>query len=180
MSPSSRRPSLAWLPLATALVLLGGCGSAGQPPAPPLPPLQKATPFTTADAAFMQKLDEMDATEIALAKIAATRAARSDIATLSATILKDHTDNQEQLSKLAAVHGITLAAKPSSEDEKLIGRMARLRGPAFDRNYVRQLKRDHARMKPVLQGEIAGSKNADLVSLARKTETMLASHETAF
>ncbi|MBB2200000.1 DUF4142 domain-containing protein [Gluconacetobacter tumulisoli] len=176
MSLSSRRKSLALPPLMAALLALGAC-SAGQPSAPPLPAVEKAAPLTTADADFVQKLNEMDMTQIALAKIAETHAARSDVATLGATIVKDLTGNQDRLTKLVTTHAITLTAKPSSEDQKIIDRMQHVHGAAFDRNYIRYLSRDHAKMKPVIESEIASSKNPDLVKLANDTKAMLAAYE---
>ncbi|MFW7267500.1 DUF4142 domain-containing protein [Gluconacetobacter sp. Hr-1-5] len=171
----SRHTSRALPPLTAALLALGAC-TAGQPPVPPLPALQQAPTLTTADTDFAQKLSEMDLTRIALAKIAQTNAARSDIATLGATMAKDLTGNQDKLTKLVSTHAITLAAKPSAENQKIIDRMQDLHGAAFDRAYMRYLSRDDARMKPILESEIAGSKNADLTKLATDTKTLLAGY----
>lgn len=170
----SRHKSLSLPSLVAGLLALGAC-SAGQPSAPPLPALQAAPVLTTADTAFVQTLNDMDLTQIALANVAQTHAARSDIASLGATIAKDLTGNQDKLTKLATDHAIALATKPSSADQKIIDQMQRLHGPAFDRSYIRYLSRDSARMKPVIAAELASSKNADLTKLANDTKTMLTS-----
>lgn len=175
MSLLSRHTSLALPALVASLLALGAC-TAGHPPAPPLPALQKAPDLTTADAAFVQKLNDMNVTQIALAKAAQTHAARSDIATLGATIEKDLTGNQDKLAKLVAPHAITLATKPSPEDQKIIDRMQHLHGAAFDRSYIRYLSRNQAGMKPVIETEIATSKNTDLAKLATDTKAMLAAY----
>lgn len=172
----SRHTSRALPPLTAALLALGAC-TAGQPPVPPLPPLQQAPTLTIADTDLVQKLNEMDLTRIALAKIAQTNAARSDIATLGATMVKDLTGNQDKLAKLVSAHAITLAPKPSAENQKIIDRMQHLHGASFDRAYIRYLWRDDARMKPVLESGIASSKNADLTKLATDTKTLLAAYE---
>ncbi|MBB2205891.1 DUF4142 domain-containing protein [Gluconacetobacter takamatsuzukensis] len=171
----SRHQSRALPPLMAALLALGACTMA-QPPAPPLPPLQKAPVLTTADTDFVQKLNDMDLTQIALAKSAQTNAARNDIATLGATIVKDLTGNQTKLTTLVSAHAITLAAKPSTENQKTIDRIQHLHGTSFDRSYLRALSRNATKMKPVLETEIATSKNADLVKLATDTKTMLATY----
>ncbi|MBB2190239.1 DUF4142 domain-containing protein [Gluconacetobacter azotocaptans] len=177
MSLLSRHKSLALPPLMAGLLALGACVAPGQPSPPPLPAVAKAAPLTTADADFVQKLNEMDITQIALANIAETHAARSDVATLGTTIVKDMKGNQDKLAKVVTAHAITLTTKPSSEDQKVIDRMQRLHGAAFDRSHIRYLSHDQAKMKPVFENEIAGSKNADLVKLASDTRTMLATYE---
>ncbi|MBB2158078.1 DUF4142 domain-containing protein [Gluconacetobacter diazotrophicus] len=177
MSLPSRCKSFARLPLMAVLLALAACVSPGQPLPPPLPAVAKAAPLTSADADFVQKLNEMDVMQIALAKSAQTHAARSDVATLGATIAKDLTGNQDKLTKLVAAHAITLTPKPSSENQKIIDRIQHFHGTAFDRSYIRSLSRNSARMKPVIDAEIASSKNPDLVKLANDTKTMLAAYE---
>jgi putative membrane protein len=176
MSILSRHKPLALPPLVAALLALGAC-VAGQPAAPPLPAVEKAPSLTSADAEFIQKLNEMDVTQIALANIAETHAARSDIATLGATIVKDLTGNQDKLTTLVTSHAMTLTPKPSSANQTVIDRMQHVHGAAFDRRYVRYVSHDHAKMKPVLENEIASSRNSDLVKLANDTKTMLAAYE---
>ncbi|MFT9016883.1 MAG: DUF4142 domain-containing protein [Acetobacter sp.] len=177
MSLLSRSTSRALPPLLVALLALSACVN-GQPPAPPLPPLQKAPPLTAADATFAQTLNDMNMTQIALGQAAQTHAARIDLAALGGTIAKDLTANQATLTKLVAPHALTLTAKPSTAGQKTINRYKTLHGPAFDRSYVRYLSHENTRMKPVLDAEIAGSKNPDLVKLATDTKTALATYAT--
>ncbi|MBO1324963.1 DUF4142 domain-containing protein [Acetobacter sp. TBRC 12305] len=175
MSLLPRFSSHAPAALIVALLALGACVN-GQPPAPPLPPLQKAPAFTVADATFAQALNDMDLTQIALAQMVPTHAARADLAALGATIAKDLTANQATLTKLVSPHAISLATKPSSADQKNIDQLKGFHGAAFDRRYIRYFSRDQARMKPVLESEIANSKNPDLVKLATDTKTLLAGY----
>ncbi|GBQ26900.1 DUF4142 domain-containing protein [Gluconacetobacter sacchari] len=176
MSLLSRYKSLALPPLMATLLAFGAC-SAGQPPAPPLPDRAPAPVFTAADAGFAQKLNDMNIRQITLARLAQTHAARSDIATQAATIVKDLTGNQARLAALMTAHAITLPTEPSSADRKTIDRMRKLHGPAFDRGYMRVLSRDRAGMTPVIQDALARSRNPDLTKLAIDTKTMLAAYQ---
>ncbi|GBQ88867.1 hypothetical protein AA23498_0483 [Acetobacter nitrogenifigens DSM 23921 = NBRC 105050] len=174
------RPSLTLLSSAMIIFALGGCGGPGQPPAPPLPPLEKVTPLASADADFVQKLNDMDLTEIALAKLAATHAARNDIAALSVTLLKDHTTNQTTLAKIAAKHSLSLATAPSNEGQRIILRMSGVHGAAFDRDYLKYIKQNYRTLKPTLRERVKNSQDADVVSLAKDTESMFYEHESSF
>ncbi|MBO1358774.1 DUF4142 domain-containing protein [Acetobacter sacchari] len=170
---------LALFSSAIIIFALGGCGGPGQPPAPPLPALEKVTALASADADFVQKLNDMDLTEIALAKIAATHAARNDIAALSVTLLKDYTANQAALAKIATQHGLTLATAPSNEGQRIILQMSGVHGAAFDRDYVNYIKKSYRTLKPALQERVKNSQDADVVGLAKGTESMFYEHESS-
>ncbi|WP_231948168.1 DUF4142 domain-containing protein [Acetobacter senegalensis] len=174
----SRRKALACSPLLVTLFALSACISPGQPPAAPLPALEKAAPFTSADADFVQKLNDMDLTHIALANIAKTHAARNDIALLSTTIVKELTENHDTLTKLATTHTLTLPAKPSAQSQKVIDQLQHLHGSAFDRSYTRYFMTSTTKMKSVLEAQITTSKNTDLVKLATDTKTKLTTYQS--
>lgn len=173
-----RRKALMCSPLLVSLFALSACISPGQPPAPPLPALAKAAPFTSTDANFAQQLNEMDLTHIALANLAKTHSARSDIALLSLTIVKDLTENHDTLSKLATAHTLTLPAKPSAQNQKVIDRLQHLYGAAFDRSYSRYFMSSTNKMTSVLTTEITTSKNTDLVKLATDTKTKIITYQS--
>lgn len=177
MSTASRFRLHALLPLMTSLLALGACTHA-QPPAPPLPPL-KATvvALTPADIAFVQQLNTMNIVQSATAASAKTNAGRSDLATLGATIAQDTTAQQATLAKLVAPHTITLPTAAPKEDQSVINRLKTLHGAAFDRQYIRYLTLEIARMKPVLDAEIIASSNMDLVKLAKDINTKLAVYQ---
>lgn len=164
------------LPPLLALLALGACTST-QPPAPPLPPLKTTVTLTPGDIAFAQKLNAMNSVQAATAKSAKTNAGRSDIATLAATIAQDSTAQQAALAKLVAPHAIALPTAPSKEGQQTINRLKNLHGPAFDRQYIRALTQETARIKPTLDAEILTSSNADMVKLAKDTSARLAAYQ---
>lgn len=174
----SRRKALICSPLLISLFALSACISPGQPPAPPLPALAKAAPFTSADANFVQQLNEMDLTHIALANLAKTHSARNDIALLSPTIVKDLTANHDTLTKLATDHTLTLPTKPSAQNQKIIDRLQHLYGAAFDRGYSRYFMSSTTKMKSAITAEITTSKNTDLVKLATDTNTKITTYQS--
>lgn len=174
----SRCKALTYSPLLIGLFALSACISPGQPPAPPLPALAQAAPFTSADANFVQQLNEMDLTHIALANLAKTHSARNDIALLSPTIVKDLTENHNTLTKLATTHTLTLPAKPSAQNQKIIDRLQHLFGSAFDRSYSRYFMSSTAKMKLVLTTEITTSKNTDLIKIATDIMTKIKTYQS--
>lgn len=173
----SRHQVLACSSLVVSLFALSACMNPGQPPAPPLPALAKPTPFTAADTSFATKLNDIELTHIALANLAKTHAARSDIAQLSSTIVKDLTDNHDKLTALATSGTATLAAKPSAQSQKIIDQMQRLHGAAFDRSYARYLASNTKTTSLFIDASNATSTNADLVKLATDLKTKLLGYE---
>ncbi|OUJ17976.1 hypothetical protein HK27_00075 [Acetobacter orientalis] len=152
--------------------------TAGYPETPPLPALAKPAPFTPADSAFLQKLNEANMTLLALANSAKTNAGRSDIALLGTTMAKDITDTQAQLTKLATAHALTLTDKPDAKSQAFISKTQRLHGTAFDKAYTRAVIRTHTLIQPILSTEIITSQNTDVVKFAKDTQTKLADYKT--
>lgn len=178
MSFAISRWSVVRATVCLALPLALTACSAGKPEAPPLPALVKTVPFTPLDISFAQKLNELDLTHTALAKLAKTHAGRSDLASLAGTIETDLTANKAKLDKLAAAQTLTLAAKPSAAHAAIIAKMGRLHGAAFDRRYSRAVTQDYTAFKPVLEQTIATSKNTDLVALAKEIQEKLSGYQT--
>lgn len=177
MSPASRFRLHALLPFMTSLLALSACTHA-QPPAPPLPPLKAmAATLAPTDIAFIQQINTMNIVQSATAASAKTNAARSDLATLGATILQDTAAQKTALAKLLTTHAITLPTAPPKEDQTLIKRLQTLHGAAFDRQYLRYLSREITRMKAVLDAEIIATSNMDLIKLAKEINTKLAAYQ---
>lgn len=173
----SRHQVLACSSLVVSLFTLSACMNPGQPPAPPLPGLAQVAPFTAVDTSLAAKINDVDLTHIALANLAKTNAARNDIASLSATIVKDLTDNHTKLTEQATVGKATLAAKPSAQSQKVITQMQHLHGAAFDRAYARYLASSTKTTSAVIDADSAKSTNADLVKLATDLKTKLLGYE---
>ncbi|MBS1016346.1 DUF4142 domain-containing protein [Acetobacter persici] len=167
----SRHQVLTCSSLVVSLFALSACMNPGQPPAPPLPAL--AQPFPVADTNLAAAINDADLTHIALATLAQTHAARSDIAQLGTTIVKDLTANHDTLATLAATGKTELAAKPSAQSQKVIDQMKALHGAAFDKRYVRYLAGTKKTTIPALDRSSAESKNADLQKLAADLKTKL-------
>lgn len=172
MLPFSCRQALS-LPVFVATLLSCAACTAGHPAAPPLPALVKAAPFTPADSAFIQTLNDANLTLIALGNAAKTQAGRSDLALLGTTTSKDLTASQTQLTALATAHAITLPDKPSAANQALLKRAQQQHGVAFDRSYSRIFLQTYARTKPALSTEISTSKNTDLVKIATDTQSKM-------
>lgn len=163
---------------ALPLLALTACDPSA-PKAPPLPPLSKAAPLDTADAAFVQQLNEADVVVIALGKLAATNAARNDVHALADTLVKDHTANREALGKIVSPHDVTLTDAPMNEAKEEIEALSKLHGGRFDTAYIAFLRREHSELAEALARELARSGNGDLKALATDTQKMMATHEAA-
>ena len=54
-------------------------------------------------------------------------------------LVKQHAEANEELKQLAASKGMALPAKPPREKQAAIDRLTKMKGTAFDRQYVRMV-----------------------------------------
>ncbi|KXV63945.1 DUF4142 domain-containing protein [Acetobacter orleanensis] len=167
----SRHQVCACSSLLVSLFALTACMNPGQPSAPPLPAL--ATPFVAADTNLAAAINDADLTQIALATLAQTHAARSDIAQLGTVIVKNLTDNRTSLVALATTSKATMAEKPFTHSQKVIDQMQHLHGATFDKNYVRYLASSTKTTIAHLDAESVASKNTDLLKISGDLKTKL-------
>ncbi|MCQ9156542.1 DUF4142 domain-containing protein [Acidomonas methanolica] len=166
-------------PLMSMLALSGCFGTAPKPAPAPLPPLSKGQPLTTADAAFVQALNEADLTDIALAKLAATNAARNDVRALSDTVSRDSAETRTKLGEIVSPHDLSLTTAPMRDDQEMIDRMAKLYGARFDSAYLAHLRKGEPILSAAIASAIAQSKNADLIALAKDSQSKIAAHKAS-
>ncbi|NHN83396.1 DUF4142 domain-containing protein [Acetobacter musti] len=160
-----------------ALSVLAACSSITGPGAPPAPPPPSALNAT--DSSFVQKASEMNLMEIALGSAAATNASASGVKSFAATLVTDHTAQQNRLSAIATGHGVTLATDPSADDKKTVTTISALKGSAFDQAFLSQVVTDHKAALPVMTAEHTASTDIDLKSYAEDNSANIQKHLSA-
>lgn len=165
--------------LTLALATLAGCGAPGRPRAPEMPPLSKSSPFSSEDAAFVQAVNKSDLAQVEAAKVAVSNTTRNDIRALAETVSKDSTSNRDKLAKLVGPHNLTLTTDAVSDDKDAVARLGKLHGRRFDTAYAAYLQKKDAALDAAIRSEIALSKNADLIALAKDTQTMVSKRKDA-
>jgi putative membrane protein len=125
------------------------------------PPAQR--PATSSDAtrpetrAFINEMTIAGLAEVQLGKIASQRASAPDVKTFGQMMVKDHSQGNRELAKIAA----DLKVQPPTElDEKhkdLADKLSRLQGAEFDREYMNAMVEGHQHVATELRAH--GSSN---------------------
>jgi putative membrane protein len=102
------------------------------------PGLMKSEQETFVKTMLMKNLAEAE-----LGKLAATRAASSDIKAYAEMMVKDHTKANEDLRPMAQSLGIQIPTQVDDKHRKDSDRLGRLQGAEFDREYIKMMADAH-------------------------------------
>lgn len=152
----------------TAVCLLGAClaqaqSSPSPAPTPAASPTASATPpptrtpnalnqpsakddvdrQRTSDAGFMTRAQLRGLEEIELGRIAATRAANTDVRSLGQQIVEDRGKINEELARFARAQSVDLPTALEPDRRAEVDRISRLSSPELDRAFVRAALRTH-------------------------------------
>lgn len=104
----------------------------------------RASGTTDAGATFLQKVAEANAAEIKTSQAAQTRAVDPAVKAFADRMVEEHTANEHALEALAKKRNVTLGDDPDPDRQIRIGTLQKLKGPAFDRAYMKTMVDDHA------------------------------------
>src|SRR5262249_3067877 len=82
-----------------------------------------------------------------------------------------------ELAKLAQDEGVELPADIDGKHKRLHDRLAKLSGADFDREYMREMVRDHDADVKAFEREADRAKNPDVKAGAGKTLSVLKEHQ---
>ena len=167
MSRSAR-----WLFVA-ALLPVAACSSS-QPPvaaAPPGPP-----PLAAADQTFVTAVAGVNAGEIQVSQLAATKARSPRVKAFANQMVTDHTAVGQQFGTLIQSKGATPDATPPQMISDDMTKLQADRPAAFDRDYMRDQVGVQQAAVQAFQDEIANGQDADLKQFATTTLPTLQQH----
>lgn len=113
-----------------------------------IPKMQLAaadTNASSADATFMKHAADANMTEIKLGEIAADNAEKQSVKDFGNRMVSDHGKAANQLEPIAKKLDVTIPSEVSSEHQKTIGRLSKLKGAEFDKAYADAMVKDHKR-----------------------------------
>lgn len=117
-----------------------------------------------------------DNSEASLGKLAAKRAATAAVRRYGAMLESDHTKGRREVLPLVKRYHLptTMAVAPAADAERY--KLAKLKGMAFDREFVRYMIWDHKEDISDFRGELKSGDPAELRALARRTLPVLQKH----
>jgi putative membrane protein len=129
------------------------------------------------DAKFMKKVAQDGKAEVELGRLAAERGTSDAVKQFGQRMVTDHGKAGDELAKLAQDKGVELPADMDAKHKRLHDRLAKLSGAEFDREYMKEMVRDHDTDVKAFQREADRAKDADLKAWAAKTLPTLKEHQ---
>lgn len=114
--------------------------------------------------------------EVELGRLAVERGASDAVRQFGQQMVDDHTRANQQLMERASAAGLTPPSALDSKHRNAVQKMARRSGAEFDREYARQMVKDHEKTIALFQREAARGSHADLRAFASETLPALEGH----
>ena len=168
----------------TFLVALAVLPASAQTPAAPpstsapRSSASKPSSLSAADKAFVMDAATGGMAEVELGKMAAEKAASADVKQFGQRMADDHGKANGELQALAGQKGVTLPTEPTAAQKATSARLAKLSGAAFDRAYMQDMVKDHAKDVAAFKHASTSAADADLKAWAGKTLPTLEDHQT--
>jgi putative membrane protein len=127
-------------------------------------------------SAFVKEAVQGNLAEIALAEIAAYKSQNPEVKQFAEHIRKDHTEANQKLRPIAQQSGVAINQSLDEKHEKKLSALKSLSGEQFDKEYTKEMLKDHA--KDVAKYERASQQlqEAELKQYAQETLPKLRGH----
>jgi putative membrane protein len=129
-----------------------------------------------ADRKFMEKAAEGGMFEVESGKLASTRATHANVKSFGETLVKDHSQANDELVKLANAKGVELPAGPSHGQRNDIAKLGKKSGAGFDKEFVSLEVKDHRKDVKEFEKASGKAKDPELKAWIDKTLPHLREH----
>jgi len=148
-------------------------------PATTYPSTQTQLPTSlsaTSDSRFTQTAMSGSATEIALARVAVTKAESPEVRSFAQQMLNDHRQIATNIDNFALQRGYVVNWSITPEQQATIDRLSALEGAAFDDAYMQEMVRAHQNTAAMMQAQ--STSGTETATLARETLPTVEHHLT--
>jgi putative membrane protein len=135
----------------------------------------KGTPVTP-DQQFVTKAATAGMAEVEMAKMAVDQATNPMVKKFAQRMADDHGRANKELLKIAADKGFTVPTELDKKHRDMAQRMAKLRGPAFDRAYMQDQVKDHMEAVRLFENQSKNGRDPALKEFAAKTLPTIREH----
>jgi len=102
-----------------------------------------APAYATSSRAFVTNAIKGDNSEIMLGQMATQQGSSQGVKDFGQTLVTDHTQAKQQMTSVADQIGVTPPNGPADEAKQEQQKLQGMQGPAFDREFVRYMVKDH-------------------------------------
>lgn len=130
-----------------------------------------------ADYKFVEDATKAGMNEVAMGQLATEKAADPAIKQFGEKMVKDHTQANEELTKIVAQKGATLPTQATAADTREMDHLKNLSGADFDKAYVKHMYKEHKSTVKEFEKAAKDAKDPDVKAFAAKTLPTLQQHE---
>ena len=127
-------------------------------------------------AEFVQQAAQGGMAEVSLGILARRRASDQDVRDFADQMVQDHLQANRELDRLAARKGFSVPNRLDMQHRMTLARLRRWTGDTFDRQYMREMVRDHMRTVALFREYARDGGDPDLRAWANRTLPTLLEH----
>ena len=131
---------------------------------------------TAEDAKFATDAANGGLAEVALGKLAQTKATNPQVKSFADMMVTDHGKANDELAAIAKAKNITLPAAPDADHQKKLDDLAKLSGKDFDKAYVDAMVDGHKKTLDLMNMAAKDCKDSELKAFAVKTAPVVQTH----
>jgi len=131
---------------------------------------------SSADTRFMDKAAQGGMAEVKLGQLAIDKGNDRVVKDFGQRMVTDHTNANNKLKDIASRKGVTLPDSMDAKDQATYDRLSKLSGSEFDREYMRDMVKDHQGDVNEFRHESQSAKDADVRAFAKDTLPTLEQH----
>ena len=132
---------------------------------------------SAADKDFAMKAAEGGMAEVALGELATKQAANDDVKQFGQRMVTDHGKANNELKDWASKKGVTLPSDLNAKHKALQARLSKLSGAEFDREYIREMVKDHDKDTAAFDKQSRTGRDPELKAWAAQTLPTLREHQ---
>lgn len=114
--------------------------------------------------------------EVELGRLAVERGSSEGVKQFGQRMIDDHTRANQQLMQIVSGLGVAPPTALDAKHQAMVAKMARLSGAAFDREYMKQMVKDHQKTVALFQREAGRGMQPELKAFASQTLPTLQEH----
>src|SRR3954471_24429001 len=137
---------------------------------------KKGANISKSDMRSMQKMAQADMAEIAAGKVAAEKASNPEVKKYAQHMVDEHSKMLDEGSKLAQAKGMKPPAGPDKKHQDALQKLQGLSGEDFDRQYMRQMVKDHQDALKLAEKAAKDAKDPDLKAHAQQGAPHIKEH----
>jgi len=129
------------------------------------------------DIKFMKEAAAGGLVEVELGELARQKGSEDQVRQFGQRMERDHSNANQELMRIAHAKGIDLPQQLDPKHAQLRDKLARLQGAAFDREYMREMTRDHDADAKEFRRAAQTTQDADLKRFAQDTLNVVEQHD---